>query len=581
MPPQNSNSSRPSDARRQTLGDSISVPTVSNFFSIDRYYDAADKLYASVTQLAAQSDGVLLWPCSHDASVNATLTPAQQAKRQDYLDKCYVLGKRYCIFYTDSIPSHNYYGTAQYKAIQNKHTAQLQAVIDILECVVLCMDQYELYRAAEDQRIEAERQRVEQERLDRWRADYLEQQQQQPSTHGSQPPSPVVVSADAIQKSALDKLKRLQPPKSETPKSTSSSTRYQLNISDSEDDQQQDDRSAVHSSNHQWNGLTPLPPPLLPPAFGAANNEPTPPSYDSIVASNNVTNHHHNNNHHPSYGNVSIDRPEQPLSPPTQKQRPVLSMQQRQALSRNQYNKLQQSGRIQVMGINTYQGRIAASTNGCTVISALVAARHLNDDTNTGAISSETIQQVIDVDCGPILRTIRRKLGLGGHALIIPSDVHDYLVDEKILHQEYFAGAAGGNVMDPNHYGEFLKLLCANTNPQSSSSSSNGGAKPSQGKAAATFFFREHVISIVKFSVEGRSYYDLIDSMPGTAPSKSGQLMATRTRCQDATSLQVLLQWYASRKFSDSHCKYIDRNPWDDTMADVDPRVFQGFVWSN
>jgi hypothetical protein len=31
---------------------------------------------------------------------------------------------------------------------------------------------------------------------------------------------------------------------------------------------------------------------------------------------------------------------------------------------------------------------------------------------------------------------------------------------------------------------------------------------------------------------------------------------------------------------ADRNCHYIDANPWDDALADVDPRVFQGFVWS-
>ena len=37
--------------------------------------------------------------------------------------------------------------------------------------------------------------------------------------------------------------------------------------------------------------------------------------------------------------------------------------------------------------------------------------------------------------CVPLLRKIRSKLGLDGSALIIPSDVHDYLVDHKWLFQ--------------------------------------------------------------------------------------------------------------------------------------------------
>jgi hypothetical protein len=234
------------------------------------------------------------------------------------------------------------------------------------------------------------------------------------------------------------------------------------------------------------------------------------------------------------------------------------------------YQKYRQSNKISVSSIDTYQGRcvLSESTYGCTVISALIAARHLNDTTLGTSISNDLIKKVIDEQCGPILRTIRSELGLCEHDFLIPSDAHDHLVDAKILHQKYFAGASGGNIMDPQHYGEFLKLL------------SDSETKTSNGKAGATLFFNEHVISIVKFTdaTTNQIYFDLIDSMPVTL--QNGKKMATRTRCCDAESLEVLLLWYASRKFSKSDCSYIDQYAWDDNMADLDPRVFQGFVWS-
>jgi hypothetical protein len=255
-------------------------------------------------------------------------------------------------------------------------------------------------------------------------------------------------------------------------------------------------------------------------------------------------------------------------------------MRQQQEYYKAMYMKYQQSGKIQVSSIDTYQGRVSESTNGCTVISALIVARHLQDRQPYTMISNTTIQNVIDTQCGPILRTIRKKLSLGGHALIIPSDVHDHLVDEKILLQEQFTGAAGGNIMHPPHYKEFLKLL-SDTTIVPPPPNSNTTTTRNVGKAGATLFFREHVISIVKsiHSTTKQSFYDLIDSMPGMI--HNGKSMATRTRCTDMESLEVLLLWYASRKFSDSNCTYIDRNPWDDNSADLDPRVFQGFVWSS
>ena len=239
-------------------------------------------------------------------------------------------------------------------------------------------------------------------------------------------------------------------------------------------------------------------------------------------------------------------------------------MRQLQEQYKEEYMKHEQMWKIVVSSLSTYQGRIGASTNGCTVISALVAANHL---ASHSGITDSQIAEVIDRQCGPILQEIRGKLGLDERALIIPSDVHDHLVDCKILKQKDFIGAAGGNIMEPDHIGEFIKLLSVGED-----------GKGASRKAAATLFFQEHVVSIVKCPVgQNQSFYDLVDSIPNM--SNGG--MATHTRCSDVESLEVLLRWYASRKFSDSHCSYIDQNAWDDNSADFDPRVFQGFVWAN
>jgi hypothetical protein len=106
--------------------------------------------------------------------------------------------------------------------------------------------------------------------------------------------------------------------------------------------------------------------------------------------------------------------------------------------------------------IATYQGRIPESTNNCTITSALVEAYHLDSH---GGITNSRIVQVIDHECSLLLREIRIELGLGESDFTMPSDVHDHLVDRKVLHQKHFEGATEGNIMDPNHFGEFIKLL--------------------------------------------------------------------------------------------------------------------------
>lgn len=226
------------------------------------------------------------------------------------------------------------------------------------------------------------------------------------------------------------------------------------------------------------------------------------------------------------------------------------------------YAALRGANRIHVINIATHQGRYSHSTNGCAVISPLVVSHHLR---SRSAVADEEIVAVIDRECGPLLREVRGKLGLGGDALIIPSDVHDYLVDKKLLSQEAFVGAAGGNIMDPQHLAEFLRLI-------------DSGEKNSHinKRTGAALFFREHVVSIVKVPLTGGKWcYDLIDSLPGS----NGQ--ASRTRCRDLPALEAYVRYYASAKLSESNCSFIDNNDWNDMMADFDPRVFQGFVWGD
>jgi hypothetical protein len=75
-------------------------------------------------------------------------------------------------------------------------------------------------------------------------------------------------------------------------------------------------------------------------------------------------------------------------------------------------------------------------------------------------IANMTIEDhVIDNEAWAILSHVRLKLGLPAGALIIPSNMHDYLVDQKQLHQEKCVGVCGGNMLDPVHVGNFWKVF--------------------------------------------------------------------------------------------------------------------------
>uniref|UniRef100_A0A7S4JQ41 Uncharacterized protein n=1 Tax=Odontella aurita TaxID=265563 RepID=A0A7S4JQ41_9STRA len=272
-------------------------------------------------------------------------------------------------------------------------------------------------------------------------------------------------------------------------------------------------------------------------------------------------------------------KPKKPEAPPV----PIRTL--RRACTA-EYDSMKKRKAVEVFFLSTYQGRLKQpghdSTNGCTVISPLVAAKHLRSE--GAGIADVMIEEVIDREAPSILRSIRGKLGLPGGALIIPSDVHDYLVDHKILSQKEFVGVCGGNVLDAEHMGEVLDLLRDgyDHNHLKDLKDDNGNKRKlpkRKQKVAAAFFFHEHVMSILKVVPStGKPWYDIVDSLPHR-DSRNGA-KASRTRCKDRSNLEATLRWYACSRFSESDCSYIDSNRWDENMCDFDPRVFQAFVWA-
>eukprot|EP01083_Nonionella_stella_P065896 173062_1 len=138
---------------------------------------------------------------------------------------------------------------------------------------------------------------------------------------------------------------------------------------------------------------------------------------------------------------------------------PSLELNIQTQISQQEYRELRAKRKIEVFQLSTYQGRNSYkdSTNGCTVISPLVAVNHLQSD--GAGISDMKIEEIIDDLAPDVLSRVRRKLGLAGHALIIPSDVHDFMVDDKILKEEMFVGVCGGNLLASDHVNGFLNLL--------------------------------------------------------------------------------------------------------------------------
>ena len=263
-------------------------------------------------------------------------------------------------------------------------------------------------------------------------------------------------------------------------------------------------------------------------------------------------------------------------------------------LYHDDFDHLVQTRRIRVTTIATYQGRVHESTNGCTVIAPLLCMHHLlNDDADspvdTGLPDAEIVQ-VIDNETPAILGDLRRRLGLADQAFLIPSDVHDYLIENGQLHQSQFIDVMGGNMLQDKHLNNFVSSLANAAIP----------------KLAATLFFHEHVVCILKLERgNGMFWYDLIDSLPlpdtlhfseesqdafyrrfglqSDDPRLKQVLLpfSVRFRCIDAEALQACLRWYACSKFTEENIRYIDQYEWEDAQTDFDPRVFQAFLWGS
>lgn len=328
---------------------------------------------------------------------------------------------------------------------------------------------------------------------------------------------------------------------------------------------------------------------------------------------------------------------------------------------RDDFEGLRKTNVIQVSYLDTYQGRVRESVNGCTVIAPLLAIHHLCDDDELternevlnsegrkapstrscrsqgfgNGVEDDTIRMVIDIQAPQVLPRVREKLCLPPGALIIPSDVHDFLIEENFLLQQQFVEVFGGNILDDGHLSNFVDYL--STFGVGVGCDIDTGEEVQTKKVAATFFFHEHVVSLHRITrrvstslrykskrktddtkpgffkklrgrksksapiedittiIEENTWFEIIDSLPGavmlntdedreqqTSEECYSHLPATaRIRCNDKRSLHAALRWYACSKFTSDDQKFIDSYQWDDMNMEFDPRVFQSFVWSS
>lgn len=247
------------------------------------------------------------------------------------------------------------------------------------------------------------------------------------------------------------------------------------------------------------------------------------------------------------------------------------------------FDELTNEGSVRISQACTYQGRNPGSINGCTVIAPLLFLHHFHnwdDGTMDHGLADTAICEVIDEEAPALLSEVRCRLGLSRDALIIPSDVHDFLIEKELLDSEQFVTVCGGDVLDDAHLSHFVDELQHQNGPT---------ANYSGRKLAASFFFHQHVVVILKLQRSPmEAWYDLIDSLPKqeTLGKKFKDSYdefipnTSRIRCMGEESLKAALRWYACSRFTEENIAYIDRYDWDDAYADYDPRVFQAYLWA-
>lgn len=320
-------------------------------------------------------------------------------------------------------------------------------------------------------------------------------------------------------------------------------------------------------------------------------------------------------------GSISEQEPFAPPGAKKREQAAVLTVGMLSKCYHEDFDTLRNGGRVIVRRLPTYQGRIPGSTNGCTVIAPLLCIHHfLNESKNPDdGLPDEAIVQVIDEETPNILPLVRQNLGLVKDAFLIPADANESLMQQHYMCQEQFLTVCGGNILDEKHLQPFLDQLNV------------AGPK----KMAASFFFHEHVITILQLRRGSDSvWFDVIDSLPheetllrigetstngsasdlgstsrrsSDAALSSGQheslrfeseaassggyseeflvdhvppSQAARIRCMGVECLKTTLLWYACSVFTAGNRAYIDAYEWDEMLSDFDPRVFQAFIWT-
>jgi len=226
--------------------------------------------------------------------------------------------------------------------------------------------------------------------------------------------------------------------------------------------------------------------------------------------------------------------------------------------------------------VDTYQGRIETSENGCIAISSLLCLHHVSPDpTPSEFLSDEVIENVIDVEAPKILETLWAFPDYETGSFIEPSCAINLLRKEKRLNEKQFGNVVGGNILDPADFLKFIRALHLGADELTTK------YQEASSKTAALFFFNEHGIAILK---DGCTYL-IIDSLPASQSGLFGEEQSKTLimRCRDIVTLELCLLHYVFSNFSADDMKYISENDYSESNgrdpAKTEPRIFEGWLF--
>jgi hypothetical protein len=251
---------------------------------------------------------------------------------------------------------------------------------------------------------------------------------------------------------------------------------------------------------------------------------------------------------------------------PTQ---PVFTIQSAQRLKESVFGNIgvafpeQFKTKVHHYTIDTNQNHNNNTINGCTMISCLLALKHVRL-TSLGALPDEVVIDILQDRAGSCCRDFRAGKKMSGHPFLVLGEVVSYLSDRHCYTPDEFVEHTTGSMLKLNDIQRFLGNFYDTKNEGK--------------KMGAAFLFHGHVVSITKWQSpdHGGWCYDYID----TLPDKNGK--TSRYKCVSVDALKYLLWYIASTALSakevwNSHHHTSD---WELEELESDPAVFEAFIWA-